>query len=57
MQAQKQNQVNNLVINGNRRSLQTQVKILTSSAPAIELVYSASGENIKQRDSNTLAHV
>lgn len=56
-QAQKQNQINGLVINGNRRRVQTQIEILSASAPAVDLVYSASGENIKQRDSNTLAHV
>ncbi len=55
--AQKQNQINGLVINGNRRRIQTQIEILSASAPAVELVYSASGENVKQRDSNTLAHV
>lgn len=56
-QAQKQNQVNGLVINGNRNRVQTQIEIFTTSSPAAELVYSASGQNIKQRDSNTLAHV
>ena len=55
-QAQKQNQINGLVINGNRRRVQTQIEILSASPPAAELVYSASGENIKQRNSNTLAH-
>lgn len=54
-QAQKQNQINGLVINGNRRRIQTQIEILSTSAPAVELTYSASGENIKQRHSNTLA--
>lgn len=54
-QAQKQNQINGLVINGNRRRLQSQIEILTTSAPAVELTYSASGENVNQRDSNTLA--
>ena len=56
-QAQKQNQINGLVINGNRRRVQTQIEIFTTSSPAAELVYSASGKNIKQRNSNTLAHV
>ncbi len=55
-QAQKQNQINGLVINGNRRRVQTKIEILSTSAPAVELTYSASGENINQRDSNTLAH-
>ena len=54
-QAQKQNQINGLVINGNRRRIQTQIEIITTSAPAVELTYSASGENINQRNSNTLA--
>ena len=56
-QAQKQNQINGIVINGSRRRAQTQIEILSTSAPAVELTYSASGENIKQRDSNSLAHV
>ncbi len=56
-QAQNQNQINGIVINGNRRRVQTQIEILSTSAPAVELVYSASGENIKQRQSTTLAHV
>ena len=55
-QAQKQNQINGLVINGNRNRVQTKIEILSASPPAAELVYSASGENIKQRNSNTLAH-
>jgi flagellar biosynthesis/type III secretory pathway chaperone len=55
--AQKQNQINGQVINGNRRRLQSQIEILTSSSPTVELVYSASEENINQRKSNTLAHV
>lgn len=55
--AQKQNQINGLVINGNRRRVQTQIEILNTSSPASELTYSASGENIKQRSSTTLAHV
>lgn len=54
-QAQKQNQINGLVINGNRRRIQSQIEILSTSAPAVELTYSASGENVNQRDSNTLA--
>jgi len=56
-QCQKQNQINGLVINGNRRRVQTQIEILSSSSPSVELVYSASGESINQRDSKTLAHV
>jgi len=56
-QAQKQNQINGIVINGNRRRVQTQIEILYTSSPAVDLVYSASGENVKQRNSNTLAHV
>ena len=55
-QAQKQNQINGLVINGNRRRVQTKIDILSTSAPAVELTYSASGENINQHNSNTLAH-
>jgi len=54
-QAQKQNQINGLVINGNRRRIKAQIEILSTSAPAVELTYSASGENINQRNSNTLA--
>lgn len=53
--AQKQNQINGLVINGNRNRVQTQIEILSTSSPASELTYSASGENIKQRNSNSLA--
>lgn len=53
--AQKQNQINGLVINGNRRRVQTKIEILSASPPSSELVYSASGENIKQRRSNTIA--
>ena len=56
-QSQKQNQINGLVINGNRRRIQTQIEIISSSSPAVELVYSASGESVNQRNSNTLAHV
>ena len=55
-EAQKQNQINGLVINGNRRRVQTQIEILSTSSPAVELTYSSSGENINQRNSNTLAH-
>lgn len=55
--AQKQNQINGLVINGNRRRIQAQLDILSSSAPAEELTYTASGKNIRQRNYNTLAHV
>ena len=54
-QAQKQNQINGLVINGNRRRIQTRLEILNASPPSAELVYSATGENIKQRSSNTIA--
>lgn len=56
-QSQKQNQINGLVINGNRRRIQTQIEILSSSSPSVELVYSASGESVSQRVSKTLAHV
>lgn len=56
-QAQKQNQINGMVIYGNRRRVQTQIEILNAATPAGELTYSASGENISQRQSNTLAHV
>lgn len=56
-QAQKQNQINGIVINGNRRRVQTKIEILSTSAPASELVYSASGENINQKNSKTLGHV
>lgn len=55
--AQKQNQINGLVINGNRRSIQNKIEILSASPPATELVYSSSGENIKQRSSNTIGLV
>ena len=54
-QAQKQNKINGLVINGNRRRVQTRLEILNSSPPSAELVYSATGENVKQRSSNTIA--
>lgn len=53
--AQRQNQINGLVINGNRRQVETKIEILCASPPAVELVYSSSGENIKQRNSNTIA--
>ena len=56
-QAQKQNQINGMVIYGNRRRVQTQIEILNAATPAGELTYSASGENISQHQSNTLAHV
>lgn len=55
-QAQKQNQINGLVINGNRRRVQTKIDILSANPPSSELTYSSSGENIKQRNSNTIAH-
>lgn len=42
-QAQKQNQINGLIINGNRRRIQTQIEILSTSSPAVKLVYSVSG--------------
>lgn len=57
LQAQKQNQINGQVINGNRRRIQTQIEILSMSPPSIESTYSSSGENIKQQQSKTLAHV
>ena len=56
-QAQKQNQINGIVINGNRRRVQTKIEILSTSSPASELVYSASGENINQKNSKILGHV
>ena len=56
-QAQKQNQINGIVINGNRRRVQTKIEILSSSSPSSELLYSASGENINQKNSKILAHV
>ena len=55
--AQKQNQINGMVINGNRRRVQTKIEILSASSPASELVYSASGENINQKNSKILGHV
>ena len=54
-QAQKQNQINGMVINGNRHRVQTQIDILNAAPPSVELVYSASGENIKHRNSNSIA--
>lgn len=56
-QAQKQNQVNGMVIHANRRRIQAQIDILNAAEPANELTYSSSGENISQRRSNTLAQV
>lgn len=56
-QAQKQNQINGQVINGNRRRIQTQIEILSTSAPTVELTYSSSGQNVNQQQSKTLAHV
>ena len=55
--AQKQNQINGMVINGNRRRVQTKIEILSTSSPASELIYSASGENINQKNSKILGHV
>ena len=55
-QAQKQNQINGLIINGSRRRVQTKIEILSTSSPAVELTYTSSGENINQHNSNTLAH-
>lgn len=55
--AQKQNQINGHIINGNRRRLQTQIEKLSASSPAAKLIYSAESKNIIQPDSNTLAHV
>jgi len=54
--AQKQNQINGQVINGNRRRIKTQIEILTTSSPAVGLTYSSSGENVNQNNSKTLAH-
>lgn len=54
--SKNQNQINGLVINGNRNRIKTQIEILSrSSLPPADLVYSASGEGIKQRSTNTLA--
>lgn len=53
---QKQNQINGLVINNNRNKIQAQLDILNAT-PAVELVYSSSGTSVRQKDSNTLAHV
>lgn len=54
--SKKQNQVNGLVINGNRNRIKTQIEILsTSSLPAVAVSYSSSGESIQQRDSKTIA--
>ena len=55
--AQKQNQINGQVINGNRRRIQSQIEILSTSEPRVELTYSSSGENVNQKQSKTLAHV
>jgi len=55
-QSKKQNQINGLVINRNRNRVKTQIEILSrSSLPPTDLVYSASGEGVKQRSPNTLA--
>ena len=54
--SQKQNLINGLVINGNRRRIQAQLEILNVS-PAVELAYSSSGESIKQKKSTTLVQV
>jgi len=54
-QAKKQNQINGMVIHGNRHRVQAQIDILNAAPPSVELVYSASGENIKHRNSNPLA--
>lgn len=56
-QAQKQNQINGMVINGNRRRIQAKIEIFSTSSPASELTYSASGENINQNNSKIIAHV
>jgi len=54
--AQKQNQINGQVINGNHRRVKTQIEILSTSSPSVELTYSSTGENINQHNSKTLAH-
>ena len=54
--AQKQNQINGQVINGNRRRVKTQIEILSTSSPSVELTYSSTGENVNQNNSKTLAH-
>jgi flagellar biosynthesis/type III secretory pathway chaperone len=56
-QAQKQNQINGMVINGNRRRVQAKIEIFSSSSPSAELTYSSSGENINQNNSKIIAHV
>jgi flagellar biosynthesis/type III secretory pathway chaperone len=54
--AKTQNQINGLVINRNRNRIKSQIQILTtSSLPAADLVYSASGVSVPQRNSKTLA--
>ena len=57
LQAQKQNQINGQIINGNRRRIQTQIEILNMSPPSTESTYSSSGKNIMQQQPKTLAHV
>ena len=58
IESKRQNQINGLVINSNRNRIKTQIEILnTSSLPAADLVYSSSGESIKQRNLNSLARV
>jgi len=54
--AQKQNQINGQVINANRRRVKTQIEILSTSSPSVELTYSSTGENVNQHNSKTLAH-
>ncbi len=56
-QAHRQNQINGLVINGNRQRIQAQIEILCNAKPGNDLVYSANGKNIRQNDSNTLGQV
>ncbi len=56
-QAKKQNQINGMVINGNRRRIQTKIEIFSTASPAVELIYSSTGENINQTNSKVIAHV
>ena len=53
---QRQNQVNGLVINSNRRRVKAQLEILNAS-PSLELIYSASGETVNPGNSKKLAQV
>lgn len=54
---QRQNQVNGLVINSNRRRVKAQLEIFNPSPSSLELVYSSSGETVNTSSSNKLAQV